>query len=56
MDKTLAKLIKGLRGSIQINKIRNEKGDTSREMEEIKKKLDPISKAYTQLNWTIQMK
>jgi hypothetical protein len=25
-------------------------------MEEIKKKLDPISKAYTQLNWTIQMK
>jgi hypothetical protein len=29
---------KGPRGSIQINKIRNEKGDITMEMEEIKKK------------------
>ena len=38
IDKPLAKLTKGPRGSIQINKIRNEKGDITIEMEEIKKK------------------
>jgi hypothetical protein len=36
--KLLAKLSKGHRDSIQINKIRNEKGDTTTETEEIKKK------------------
>jgi hypothetical protein len=36
IDKPLAKLTKGPRGSIQINKIRNEKEDIT-EMEEIKK-------------------
>jgi hypothetical protein len=35
IDKPLAKLTKGPRGSIQINKIRNEKGDITIEMEEI---------------------
>jgi hypothetical protein len=34
-DKPLGKLTKGPRGSIQINKIRNEKGDITTEMEEI---------------------
>jgi hypothetical protein len=37
IDKPLAKLTKGPRGSIQINKMRNEKGDKTTEMEEIKK-------------------
>ena len=37
IDKPLAKLTKGPRGSIQINKIRNEKGDITTEMEEIQK-------------------
>jgi hypothetical protein len=39
IDKPLSKLTKGSRGSIQINKIRNEKGDITTEMEEIKKKI-----------------
>ena len=38
IEKPLAKLTKGPRGSIQINKIRNQKGDIILEMEEIKKK------------------
>ena len=48
--KLLAKLSKGHRDSIQINKIRNEKGDTTTETEEIKKKkiIRPTTKAYTQ--------
>ena len=37
IDKPLAKLTKGPRGSIQINKIRNEKGDITIETEEISK-------------------
>jgi hypothetical protein len=37
IDKPLAKLSKQLRGSIQINKIRNENGDITTEMEEIQK-------------------
>jgi len=36
IDKSLAKLTKGHRDSIQINKIRNEKGDITTESEEIK--------------------
>ena len=35
IDKPLAKLTKGHRDSIQINKIRNEKRDKTTEMEEI---------------------
>jgi hypothetical protein len=37
IDKSQDKLTKGPRGSIQINKIRNEKGDITKEMEEIEK-------------------
>jgi len=37
IDKPIAKLNKGPRGSIQIIKIRNEKGDITTEMEEIQK-------------------
>jgi hypothetical protein len=50
IDKPLAKLIKGTRGSIQINKIKNEKGGIKTEMEEIKNKNHPTTKAYTQQN------
>jgi hypothetical protein len=35
--KTVAKLTKGLRGSFQINKIRNEKGDITTEWRKFKK-------------------
>ena len=37
IDKPLARLTKGHRDSIQINKIRNEKGDITTETEEIQK-------------------
>ena len=37
LDKPLARLTKGLRESIQINKIRNENGDITTETEEIQK-------------------
>jgi hypothetical protein len=37
IDKPLAKLIKGHRDSIQINKIRNEKGDIRTKNKEIQK-------------------
>jgi len=37
IDKPLARLTRGYRDSIQINKIRNEKGDRTTEIEEIKK-------------------
>jgi hypothetical protein len=54
IDKLLAKLTKGPRGSIQINKLRNEKGEITTEMGEIKKKSsDPTIKAYTQENLKI---
>jgi hypothetical protein len=48
IDKALAKLTRGHRNSIQINKIRNDKEDKTMETEEIKKKKsDPTIKAYT---------
>jgi hypothetical protein len=37
IDKPLARVIKGHRDSIQINKIRNEKGNITTETEEIQK-------------------
>ena len=37
IDKPLARLTRGHRDSIQINKIRNEKGDITTETEEIQK-------------------
>ena len=54
IDKTLAKLTRGHRDSIQINKIRNEKGDITET--EGKKPLDPTINAYTQQNCKLQMK
>ena len=56
IDKPLARLTKGHRDSIQINKLRNEKGDITTETEEIQKSLDPTTSAYTQYNWRIWRK
>jgi hypothetical protein len=57
MDIPLARPTRRHRDSIQINKIRNEKGDITIETEEIQKKQsDSTTKAYTQHNWKIWMK
>jgi hypothetical protein len=52
-DKPLARLTRGHKDSVQINKIRNEKADITTETEEIKKASDPTTKAYIQQNWKI---
>jgi hypothetical protein len=46
IDKPLARLSRGHTDTIQINKIRNEKGDKTTETEEIKKTPDPTTKDY----------
>jgi hypothetical protein len=51
IDKPLARLTRGHRDSILINKIRNEKADITTDPEEIQKKSDPSTKGYTQQNW-----
>ena len=51
IDKPLARLTKGHRDKILINKIINEKGDITTETEEFKILSDPTTKAYTQQNW-----
>jgi hypothetical protein len=57
IDKPLARLTRGHRDSILINKIRNRKGEITREIEEIKKKSsDTNTKVYTQQNWKTWMK
>jgi hypothetical protein len=45
IDKPLARLTRGHRNSILINKIRNEKGDITTEAEEIQKIIRSYSKA-----------
>jgi hypothetical protein len=49
IDKHLNKITRGHKVSIQINKIRNEKGVITTDTEEIKKKkkADPTTKAYS---------
>jgi hypothetical protein len=49
IDKPLARLTRGHRDSIQINKIRNEKVDKTET--EGKKSAAPTTKAYTQQKW-----
>jgi hypothetical protein len=57
IDKPLARLTRGHRDSILINKIWNENRDITTESEEIKKKSShPIRKAYSQQNWKTWMK
>ena len=45
INKPLVKLTKGPRDSIQINKIRNKKGDITAEMEEINKIINSLYKS-----------
>jgi hypothetical protein len=45
IHKALAKLTKGHKDRLQVNKIRNEKGDLKREMEEIQKIIRPYYKS-----------
>jgi hypothetical protein len=56
INKPVARLTRGHREIIQMNKIRNKKGDIARETEGIKKKSYPTTKGYTQQNWKIYMK
>jgi hypothetical protein len=57
VDKPLARLTRGYRDHIQINKIRNEKGDITTETEEIfKKSSETTTKACIHQNWKIWMK
>jgi hypothetical protein len=48
MDKPLARLTRGHRNSIQINKIRNEKGNITTKLRKVKKPSDSTTKVYTQ--------
>jgi hypothetical protein len=56
IDKPLARLTRGYRARILINKIRNEKGDITTDAEEIQTPLDPSTKGYTEQNWKTWMK
>jgi hypothetical protein len=56
IDETLANIIKGHRGSIQINKIRNEKGDRPKKPRKFKKSSEPTTKPYNQQNCKLYMK
>jgi len=56
LRKSRARLTRGHRESIQMNKIENEKGNIATEIEKFKKLSYPPSKAYTQKNWKIWIK
>jgi len=57
IDKPSARLTRGQRDSIQINKIKKEKEDITTETEKIQKKSsNPTTKAYIQQNWKIWIK
>jgi hypothetical protein len=56
IDKHLARLTRGHRESILINKIRNEKGDVTTEPKQIKNIFRSYYKWYTQQNWKTWMK
>jgi hypothetical protein len=48
IDKPLARLTRGHRNSILINKIRNEKGDITTNLRKSQTSSDPTTKDYTQ--------
>jgi hypothetical protein len=56
IDKPLARLSRGHRNSILINKIRNEKEEITTDPIEIQTPSDPYTKCYTQQNWKTWMK
>jgi hypothetical protein len=51
IDKLLARLTRGHRDSILLNKIRNENGDIQQILKKPKTPSDPSIKGYTQQNW-----
>ena len=53
IDKPLARQTRGHRDNIQINNMRNEKGDITSETREFKKSSDTTTEAYIQQNWKI---
>jgi hypothetical protein len=55
-DKPSARLTRGHRDSILINKIKSGKGDITTETKEIQKSSFPTTKDYTRQNWKIWMK
>ena len=58
VDKPLARLTRGHKDSIQINKMRNEEGDiyNNGNCGNSKISSDPTTKTYIQQNWKIWMK
>jgi hypothetical protein len=56
LDKPLARLTRGQRESILINKIRNEKRDIQQILKKSKTPSDPSTKGFTQQNWRTCMK
>jgi hypothetical protein len=56
IDKPLARLTRGHRDNILINKFRNEKGDMTTDPEESKTASDSSKKGYTQQNWKTRIK
>jgi hypothetical protein len=56
IDKPLARLARGHRESILINKIRNEKGDITTGSEEIQNTIRSFFKRLTQQNWRTWIK
>jgi hypothetical protein len=56
IDKPLARLTRGHRDRILINKIRNEKRDITTDPEEIQNTIRSFYKGYTQQNWRTWMK
>jgi hypothetical protein len=56
IDKPLARLTRGHREIILINKIRNEKGDITTDPEAIQNTIRSFYKSYTQKNWKTWMK
>jgi hypothetical protein len=56
IDKALTRLTIWHRGSILINKIRNEMGEITTDPEEIKNTIRSFYKSYTQQNWKTWMK
>ena len=51
IDKPLSKLVKRQKENIQINKIRNEKGDIATDTEEIQRIIGLTTKTCTPQNW-----
>jgi hypothetical protein len=56
IDKPLAKLTRGHRYSILINKVRNEKGAIKQILKKSQTQSEPSTKGYTRQNWKTCMK